>query len=524
MFAEFDLDSKYGKRALKRLYTALESNVALQSEASGSVSIASALPSRKTKEVIEQFIKEMVRDGDPMVAKIPADEESRHGVLLTVAYLELELVGLNAELRKKADVRVFLNRLAGVAVTRQNFVFSLFMSTLDIVIASAKATGEFEGTAEDITATHIQIRKEIPLAIDPASGSQTKLEILSADRGISPESVSKMAVEDALTKYLSEKQIKPTTKEEDSNEKGEECDLNIDSKDKIAHQGFYVSRNKIAGRYLIMYAKHKFDRTSLESNEAAADFDPLGLMVIVRPNTGVGGEMSTRDLRRKYNLILSCESIRATLNDNTSPSEESACADIVRNVNSEVTKLWKEAYENSNNFFHSNGLAPRRAELGLVTGPCLHVLPALEKAVLHRGEKDRALKIMRAQVGGDRRIVGVRFPVDDDDTIQKLQADLSALLVARNSSSNAPSFVDEEMSPVCAKSLQWITAERKTIKSFFVVKSSPSKVPVRRVSPESSVSGISSQGKRKANTSTKAPTTTKKPKTIQSFFKPVKKK
>lgn len=507
MFADFDLDSKYGTRALKRLYSSMDSNLSFQKDFSGAMPTA-LLPSRKTKDIMAEFVESMAREKDPLVKKLPDHDVSRCSLLLAVASDELAVVGLDSDGRKKPDVRVFLNRLAGLPVTRQNYVFSLFLSTLDDVITSAKSSGEFEGTAEDITATIIKIRKEIPLAVDPASGAQTKLEMLSLDRGISIETVAGMAVEAAL-KHAEKKRATLTDKDdtpEDARDEDSYWSSKSSKEDKIAPQGFYLSRNKIAGRHYILFARHKFPRSDFATRSEAVEFDPLGSMVIGRPNTGFAAEMNTQELKRKYNILLACDSI--------GPSDDVSTTNVelVRQSNPKVVDLWEDAFENSNNFSHQNGLAPRRGEVALITGPSLHILSALEKAVIHCGDKDRALKIMRAQVG-DRRIVGVRFPADEK-VIQQLQVAIGTLFNNRKNTDEA--FVDEELSPVCEKSRQWATSERKTIKSFFAVKSDPT-TRAQSTAPTPLTNGK----KRNASKSAKTAPSNKKSKSITSFFKTV---
>ena len=58
-------------------------------------------------------------------------------------------------------------------------------------------SGEFEGTAEDVTATDIEIGQEMDLAIDPSSGAQTKLTTLVLDRGIPFDTVRALAMDEA---------------------------------------------------------------------------------------------------------------------------------------------------------------------------------------------------------------------------------------------------------------------------------------------------------------------------------------
>jgi hypothetical protein len=135
-----------------------------------------------------------------------------------------------------------------------------------------------------------------------------------------------------------------------------------------------------------------------------------------------------------------------------------------------VGQLWDDAFVESNYFEHKNGLAPRLMKVALVNGPVLHIMSALEKAVQFHSEKDKALKIMRARVGG-RRIVGIRFPLDER-AYQTLQEELEKIQKARCDTGS--SYIDEDLAPVCLKSEKWATEERKTMKSFFQVKSPPS--------------------------------------------------
>lgn len=517
MFADFDLDSKYGKRALRQLYSALEKNLYFQSEANAGIASSPSMPSRNSKEIIAEFLRQLTRDRDPFLNELPSNEDLRDSQLLSLAISEMELVGIDAEARKKSDVRVFLNRLAGLAVTRQAFVFSLFMSTMEDVVKSAKITGEYVGSAEDITATTMEVAKEIDLATDPVSGAKTRLTILNLDRGVSFEAVCIAALEDGRKFKSSYKDLSPVIDGEIADTTADVVKLSDQTEDQrpprkgegkhgIALPGFYVSRNKIAGRQFILYAKQLVDRSSSDATHEAND---LGWMVVTRPNTGLGNEMTSSELKRKYKLLLGCDALVQQMNDT-----KDADAEIVRQTNPEVAERWRAAYDESDHLTHNKGLAPRRAEVGLITGPCLHIFASLENAVLHRSEKERALKIMRAQVQG-RRIVGVRFPADDD-ALQKLRAEL-----AKNSRNNTNEwFVNEDLSPVCEKSTRWATEERKTIKSFFAVKSTTTTCTT---TPRTEGCPTTSQGKRKSGSSeskAKVPSSNKKLKSIVGFFAP----
>ena len=97
------------------------------------------------------------------------------------------------------------------------------------------------------------------------------------------------------------------------------------------------------------------------------------------------------DLRYKYDLLLSTsdaiEHARSIEQDKSVELEganDKYDKDVIGSIRSNwsnVADLWDDAFGNSNQFEHNDGLAPRLSELGLITGATLHILPALEKAV-----------------------------------------------------------------------------------------------------------------------------------------------
>jgi hypothetical protein len=534
--SEFDLDSKYGKRALKRFYNALEENEASGGESSlGMMGVLSS-ESGRAKAIIEEFLRDCKLAEDPILKSLPNDDEKlRNACVLSIAMAELDRVGLDKTARSKADVRVFLNRLSGLMVSRQALVFSLFMSTLGGVIKAAKTSGEFEGTAEDISATAIEIGHETDLAIDPSSGAQTKLTTLILDRGIPFERMRALAMEEAEKSSSSipagnrkdenEPVSNTFTKMNWENEDGfivDDDDGGDESRNginrRIAESGFYVSKNRIGGRHLVLFAKRKFDPSSFKTDDERVALDPLGLMQITRPNTGANlTDKSTRDLRHAYRLALGCDKIRELLSKEEQTKEsakENEDPQRFIEISKKISSMWKQAFKESDSFKHENGLAPRRQKVSLVNGPVLHILPALETVVRFRSEKERALKIMRAQVGS-RRIVGVRFP-SDSDALEKLLVELDAVHKARRNAGKT--FTDEALAPICPKTMSWATTKRKTMKSFFKVTSTPTAAPATKYN--STKAPQTSQ--RKKRTVSVPLSSRKKPKsttmTMTSFF------
>lgn len=544
LLSDFDLDSLYGKRALKRFYAAF--NCIEQPE---------IRLSRKSDQILDLFVKQLVQAKDPIVRSLPNLHAAKRSAVLAVASIALEDVGLGGDARKNADVRVFLNRIFGLPVMRQNLIFSLYMSTLEDIITEAKARGEYEGSAEDIKASSIEIANEKTLTVDASCGAKTKLTTLFLDRGISFSTVYKMALETSGNRGGPSEATQKTS---------------LDWRDRmtkhIAPSGFYKSRNRIAGRHLILYAARKNELSSFKSEREAKEFDPLGLMIVTRPNTGTNtSDMSTRDLKAKYTLLLSCDELQilphkaSEQKDNEQTSEEpsekgketcnvvedtarnsdlssytTSCAregsdaiiddslsvsteDLVTKHKPQIAQLWNAAYKESNNFDHQNGLAPRRAKLCLVTGAVLHILPALEKAVVMRSAKERSLKIMRAAIPSlpahQRRLVGVRFPTDEG-ALQALQNELAEMNKEQKNADRA--FLDENIQEICPKAMKFATSERKTIKSFFsaIASSSGSSKNVGKAPKPSGTK------RRFLATTSKAtvPVSSKKSKSIASFF------
>jgi len=454
--SDFDIDSIFGRRSLNRVYISLRERPPNP-------------PSRNTNAILDAFV------AHPDIASQlrDLDEEDKRVQALLAASEALEDVGLTGE----AVVKAFLNRIAGLEVTRQNLLFSLFMSTLDDVIADAKATGEFEGSVEDVKATSIALKgtPEV-IATDSSCGAETTLTTIELDRGISFDDMIQTIIEEGGDRDA------PGGEDDDQENEGKDTEEE-EHYDPYApaESGFYISRRKIAGRHLIMFAKRKVvDDSGIDS-----DFiDPMGLMIVSRPNTGKNPcEMASRDLRYKYNLLVSSSDLLHQLhtigtddessdaedekNDKESTQQPSDPLSKIRAAYPKVAKLWDEAYESSNATDHRQGLAPRISHIGLITGAVLHILPALEKAVLFLRHTHRSLRVMRVELtGSGQRIVGIKFPIDEE-AVARLMTVMKDVSSARQGSLDSPSYVDQAFSPIDKKATTWATTERKTMKSFF---------------------------------------------------------
>lgn len=454
--SEFDIDSTFGKRALARTCNAL-------------LEQPYTAPARNTNDILDKFIA-LEASADP---KTKNDDDKR-ALALIVASKSLNEIGMTSGDR---TMKKFLNRIAGLEVARQNLIFSLFMATLDDVVSDAKATGEFEGSVEDIRG-RVTLKGNLEvIATDTSSAATTELTRLVLDRGVSFDSMIQTIIEEQSENEGAKGDLVMSNEESDDEE--QQCKT-----------GFYLSKRKIAGRFLVMFAQRKNEQEDAIESDL---IDPLKLMIITRPNTGKNPcEMASEEMKFKYRLLLSVDEINNLLhtaksNDSLSGEEKKSDAeglppeieDKIRLIREKsgatVADLWDDAYDNSNYKDHHDGLAPRISEIGLITGAVLHILPSLEKAVQFMPSSQRALRVMRAEISDSgERIVGIKYPTTEA-ALKRLMLGMKAVADARKGSLDVPSFVDEALSSVDNKSKNWATAERKTMKSFFRPKAQPSK-------------------------------------------------
>lgn len=314
-----------------------------------------------------------------------------------------------------------------------------FTSTLDDILSEAKTTGEFEGSVEDVRATNIELSaKPEQISSDHASGAFTTLAIFHIDRGCSFGNVAQTAL------FM----IPDTTTSKDVDTEGGTS---------IARSGFYISKNRIIGRFLVLFAERKFRLSPEEDSDATIrmDYDPLGLMVLTRPNTGKNPcEKPTDDLLRKYRLVSSIDDIKNFLENNR--TNEHMVKKMIE-IHGVFTQVWIDTYNNSNKFKSEVGLAARNSKLGMMTGSVLHCLPALESSVASRKLSERSLKIIRVEISSTgERFVGMRYPVDEA-ALMNLRTTMATLKAARSSNSSN-SFRDEAPSSVQEKSVSWLTS------------------------------------------------------------------
>jgi|AntRauTorckE5430_2_1112549.scaffolds.fasta_scaffold05645_2 hypothetical protein len=108
--SEFDIDSRFGRRALKRFYDCMTAEPPYP-------------PSKATNSILDSYLSSV---DDFHFERANSDVDLRLFVLSEVK-TSLESVGIDPanDVRKSAEVKVFLNRIAALSVAKQNLVFSL---------------------------------------------------------------------------------------------------------------------------------------------------------------------------------------------------------------------------------------------------------------------------------------------------------------------------------------------------------------------------------------------------------------
>ena len=107
--SEFDIDSRFGRRALLRLYDCMRADPPYT-------------PSKGANSVLDLYISTLQ---DPSLLGKTENERRLRGLEDAKLCLEIIGIGINSDLRKNAEVKLFLNRIAALAVSKQNLLFHL---------------------------------------------------------------------------------------------------------------------------------------------------------------------------------------------------------------------------------------------------------------------------------------------------------------------------------------------------------------------------------------------------------------
>ena len=107
--SEFDIDSRFGRRSLQRLYESITTEPPCS-------------PSKGSNKILDSFI---LRSND--IALIGLGIMDQRLNVLRRANKNLDAIGIetSSEKRKNTSIKVFLNRIAALCVADQNLIFEL---------------------------------------------------------------------------------------------------------------------------------------------------------------------------------------------------------------------------------------------------------------------------------------------------------------------------------------------------------------------------------------------------------------
>ncbi|GAQ77984.1 protein with Helicase_C domain [Klebsormidium nitens] len=154
----FDIDNKYGKDALAKVYAVITDGVLPMP--------TTTMPTLPSGEDFRTHAKNLLQ-------AVGLLEDSRYGNRVKPALL------------RKVDK--FLNRLLGMALQDQEVLFNFFSDTFDAVVRQEKSKGQFDDGIVSVSAESTKVVDTTILHKDPGSGALTKLVALELDRGVSWE-------------------------------------------------------------------------------------------------------------------------------------------------------------------------------------------------------------------------------------------------------------------------------------------------------------------------------------------------
>ncbi|CAN0020567.1 unnamed protein product [Pylaiella littoralis] len=430
-FSSFDLDTKYGRRALRSMLTAIATKTGLavgvdlatlRPYVQEGLMLSGTIASRPNTSVGAAVGAEAVVEqelGPEALAEI------KTAVMLAA---EQSLEDMAIEPSQFNNVTLFLGRLQGLPVRRQNLMFAYLTGALDAVLSEARAAGVYDEGVADLRASSVTLKSPPEdVARDPATGAITKLA-QARWTTISPFMLYAGVVLDRGVSW-----DQALAKRQEAADAGmDESDRPESAPKPPKGTGFYRSRHTdiTSQKKLVLLAVRKAKHNRH--------------MVITRPNTGTSGyEMDLQELREKYDRM---------------PDDEQATAAAQYD--------WSQAYDSSNGADYRGS---RKVTLGLLSGSVLPLWSALEKTVVacraDMTKAEEALKVYRVILDDATKLVGVRLPIS---SLPTLRQHLTEAVQARKAvvDSGGGGGV-EPVSPIDPKILLRVKTAPKNILSFF---------------------------------------------------------
>ncbi|XP_014204791.1 protein strawberry notch-like [Copidosoma floridanum] len=265
------------------------------------------------------------------------------------------------------NITKFLNRILGVPVELQNYLFQYFTDTLNAIITHAKRSGRFDMGILDLGASGESVRrvKLIRFLRKHATGiAPTELHIVHVERG--------MNWEDAESRW---------TQTED------------------VFEGFYLSHHVRNGKRSVLLA---VCGSELKKTESKRD----QLYILYRPNTGLQLRQETlTELEKKYKKV----------------REEEARAHWISQYQASLTTC-SHAYWRGNCKNATVGLecetGLRRRSYNVLSGSVLSVWSQVETILASRLGNNSKMQVVRLRTEDDIKIVGTLIPKSCMDALR----------------------------------------------------------------------------------------------------------
>eukprot|EP01134_Creolimax_fragrantissima_P008498 CFRG8498T1 len=302
-FDEYDIDTKYGRKALKDMSMSIKMHVPYPG----------VDPTKMAQ--LDNLAQEL--------AAGTTEQATGQPVLFLVLNVCITLMGFDdGDDAKVENIRSFWNRLLGLQVKQQQLLYGYLSAVLASVIREAKREGTYVDNIVDLKGQDVVIRNKFIMHTDSATNLATVHYEVLVNRGLSFTLAAERlkAAESEFQKsdeYEEGNKIVKTgantniaLSEQNTSEVevfvsgDEDTDSNTDLsgakvKDTITksikkkrakdHSGFYISRQEMFGRRMLLLAITKTD--SWQS------------MNIYRPNTGKGIDMNTREMLHLYRKV-----------------------------------------------------------------------------------------------------------------------------------------------------------------------------------------------------------------------------
>jgi hypothetical protein len=250
----FAIDSKYGRKAVSELMSIISHNAMVD---------GSAVPAE---------IRNLVAQGAAGVF-----DEFRSRAL--TAMRGVGLVDEDGEFASGTGaerVRNFLNRILGISLALQDEIFVFFSQLIEILIAHAKAKGEYVDGICDVAAANISLQSEQELFACPRTGATVVYCKLQSDRGVSFEEAQRLL---RIQRDLYEEQLR----EDSERKKRQEMDKDATAQARgvrvlVDHSGFYIAKGRCAGADPVFFLAIK--------QKQKAGVRPMQFYHIIKPHTG----------------------------------------------------------------------------------------------------------------------------------------------------------------------------------------------------------------------------------------------